>query len=203
MVARTGRPPGRPRDATRDVALLDATLGLLASRGYAALRLDDVAAAAGASKATIYRRWASREELVLHALLRLAEREVRQPDTGTLRGDLVSLMTDLGRALTGGGGSRVLVGVLQAVQDDPRVRGVLTDGLVGQRRRLAEEVLQRAVQRGELAGTADVHALAALPPSLVFFRVLLSGEPVDAPAVETLVDHVVLPALHGAAARPV
>lgn len=191
------RSPGRPRDASRDLAILDATAALLVQNGADGLRLEDVAAVAGTSKATIYRRWAGREELLVAALARFAERAVPVPDTGDLRDDLVGLMTGLGASLTEGGGSRLLLAVLGA---DRHVGQGMHRDLVTHRRMLCAEVLSRAQSRGQLGASADVDALSCLPAAMIFFRVLLSGESVGGPAVEALVDQVVLPALHGAAA---
>ena len=85
------RGPGRPRDASRDEAILTATVALLRRRGYPGLTIEGVASEAGVGRPTIYRRWASREALVLDAAATLVP-QPDVPDTGSVRDDLIALM---------------------------------------------------------------------------------------------------------------
>ncbi|MBN9376091.1 MAG: helix-turn-helix transcriptional regulator, partial [Cellulomonas sp.] len=81
---------GRPRDMTRDAEILQAARDELAERGYERMTVAAVAARAGAGKATVYRRWASKAELVLDAAMCTADTALtidRVPDTGSLAGD--------------------------------------------------------------------------------------------------------------------
>ena len=83
---------GRPRDARADRAILTATLQLMAERGVRDLRMDDVAERAGVGKATIYRRYGSKDELVSDAVATLVS-DITIPDTGSTRAGLMALMT--------------------------------------------------------------------------------------------------------------
>ena len=86
--------PGRKRDHARDADILDAAFDVLAEEGYEGMTMDMVAVRAKAGKATVYRRWASKAELVLDAVVRMKRSQVdinRLPDTGHLRGDLLAL----------------------------------------------------------------------------------------------------------------
>src|SRR5260370_35342567 len=85
------RKPGRPRSAQAHKAILDATLELLAEEGFQGLSIEEVAARAGAGKTTIYRRWSSKEELVMEAI-RQVQIEVPVMDTGNFRNDLAALL---------------------------------------------------------------------------------------------------------------
>lgn len=91
---------GRPRDAARDRALLDATLAVLAESGYGGLTTAAVAARAKVSTATLYRRWSSKEDLVIAAASTHTQDLEAQPDTGTLEGDLRARLRDKAAALT-------------------------------------------------------------------------------------------------------
>lgn len=94
---------GRPRDAGRDRALLDATLAVLAESGYGGLTTAAVAARARVSTATLYRRWSSKEELVIAAAALHGEVSYDQPDTGSLEGDLRVVLHDKAASMTGEG----------------------------------------------------------------------------------------------------
>src|SRR5690349_24183101 len=90
--AGAGAPRGRPRSAEADRAILTATVDLLAERGLAAMSIEEVAARAGVGNTTIYRRWPSKGLLALDAFVDSFREEQPLPDTGTLRGDLLSAL---------------------------------------------------------------------------------------------------------------
>src|ERR671920_260764 len=83
---------GRPRDPSRDGVIRAAILRLLAEVGYGALTMDAVASEAGVGKATIYRRWRTKQDLVVDTISDLAQAEGTTPDTGSLEGDLRAVM---------------------------------------------------------------------------------------------------------------
>src|SRR5580692_8228821 len=95
-----GAQRGRPRSAEADRAILAATADLLAERGLAAMSIEEIAARAGVGKATIYRRWSSKGLLALDAFVDSFREQQPQPDTGTLRGDLIAALTSWVRAVT-------------------------------------------------------------------------------------------------------
>ena len=197
------RGAGRPRDPSRDAAILEQTLVLLAQVGYEGLTIDKVAARVGAARATIYRRWPSKVELVLAAVRRLSGGDVdphRLPDTGDLRCDLVAMVLPLGEAEQDDC-MQILAGVASlALSEDPRLARAATAASVGPWVDAIAAVLQRAVERGEHPG-ADVAALAAVIPMMCLSRAVVR-EPIDREFSLALIDGVVIPAMRGGQRDP-
>jgi AcrR family transcriptional regulator len=181
------------RGETRAEAILDATLRLLAEVGYDRLTMDAVASRAGASKATIYRRWRGKPELVMAALSRHAATGTAV-DTGSLRTDLVQTLAHMRDSLAQQDGGLVL-GLLNAMRDNAVLAGVVRHQLLESKRSLIGEVVGHAIARGELPAGAN-HALAAeISSSLVFTRLLVTGQPIDDGELAQLVDTALLPVL--------
>ncbi|HXX90248.1 MAG TPA: TetR/AcrR family transcriptional regulator [Acidimicrobiales bacterium] len=192
---------GRKRDATRDDALCQAAIELLAEVGYDRLTIEAVAARARAGKGTVYRRWANKAELVADALAqRSAAMEL--PDTGTLRGDLLVLIAGKGSDENQEFHTRLLIGLVPALVQFPELRDAFerTRGS-----HALQIVLARAVDRGEIAPLKDPDMIAALLPALSLHRFVISGAPLDRSFARRVVDHVLLPLVLGQptpAARP-
>ncbi|MBD0711511.1 MULTISPECIES: TetR/AcrR family transcriptional regulator [unclassified Streptomyces] len=167
---------GRPRDAGRDRALLDATLGVLAESGYGALTTAAVAARAGVSTATLYRRWSSKEELVVAAAASLAEDPYGPPATGGLEGDLRVVLRDKVLAVTGEGGRlmRALIG--EAAHNATLAEALTTAFLAPVYRRVAE-VVRLAADRGEIPPVEDAELLGEIVVGPVMARFLLTPRP--------------------------
>ncbi len=183
---------GRHLDASRDAALRDAALRLLAQIGYDRLTVDAIATSAGAGKATIYRRWSGKAELVVDALLRHKPR-LEAPDTGSLRGDLAELAR---RASAHDGESldtSVMVGLASALPRDPELRAAFDERLVEPHRRSLAAVFERAVARGEIAPVAHLDLVVSLIPALVLYRLLVQPQEIDAGFVESIIEGVILP----------
>src|SRR6201992_2010275 len=121
--AGSGAPRGRPRSAEADRVSLAATVDLLAERGLAAMSIEEVAARAGVGKTTIYRRWTSKGLLALDAFVISFRAEQPLPDTGTLRGDLLSALHAWVRAVTQTAMGPMLTGLIAEAQHDPELRG--------------------------------------------------------------------------------
>jgi len=180
------RKPGRPRDARADRAILEATLDLLGEIGLAGLTVDAVAARAGVGKATIYRRWSSKEALVLSAWKECIE-VTPVPDTGTLRGDLEQLVRTLTAGLTGHTINRVFPQMVAAA----RVNQELSDEFahfIAERRRPVREVLRRARERGELSADANLDLVHDLLLGPLMYRILVTGAPVTPRVVHELLE---------------
>ena len=188
-----GRPVGRPRDAGRESALLDATLALLGEVGYDNLTIDAVAARAGAGKATVYRRWHGKADLVCSALSCSADRLQTPIDTGSLRGDVQALVAQM-RAKSEQGGLAPMVGMIGAAHHDAELAAAFRGGVVRDRQVFVTAILERARDRGEIGADADVDLLRDLVAGLVFHRLLVTGEPVDEAVVDRLVDLMALTA---------
>ena len=188
---------GRPVDASpwtpREAELLAVTLQLLQQNGYDRLTLDAVATTAQASKATVYRRWPTKAELVLAAFIEGTRHSAVPPDTGTLRGDLLAL-GDIILEQTHLHAS-TLRAVLVEVSNNPPLNDVMQDEFVGQRQALLRYVLQQAVARGEIDEAAISDELWDLMPGYLIFRSIVQNRPPSTDTVRALVDEVLLPSL--------
>lgn len=188
---RTG--PGRPRSARADAAILNAALDLLSEGGFAALTMEGVADRAGVGKATLYRRWKSPEEVVVAAVTAFVE-EIRIPDSGSVRQDLQVLMRQAVEVYRGRPG-RVLPGLLAAMAASEEVgRSVREHFLHGRRAALAT-VLERGIDRGEIRPDADIELVLDFLGGPLFYRILVTGGPIDGGLALGVVDVV----LHGVA----
>jgi AcrR family transcriptional regulator len=188
---------GRKRDHSRDPEILDAALAVLAETGYDAMSMDMVAARAKAGKATLYRRWPSKADLVIDAVscMKQAQSRVEDlPDTGTLRGDFVALirphsMEDAERKM------RVMGALVSMLSRDPELAEAVNEAITEPRARLNRVLIERAIERGEVAANADVDTIAHISPSMTAYRTLVQRKPVDREFLIGLIDGVVLPAL--------
>ncbi|MFV8752973.1 TetR/AcrR family transcriptional regulator [Nannocystaceae bacterium ST9] len=189
--------PGRKRDPSRDAEILDATLEVLAEVGAAGLTMDLVAARAGAGKATIYRRWASKTELVIDAVAHMKRTQVdleHLPDTGTLRGDLLGLFKpqsndERERKLA------IMNGLASLLSQDQSFADAANAAVVQPWADAQLALMQRALERGEIAATADIGTLALVMPSMAAYRTLVQRKPIDLAFIVGLIDGVLLPAL--------
>jgi AcrR family transcriptional regulator len=185
----TARRPGRPRSAEADEAILGAALELFAELGYEGLSVEAVAARAGVSKATIYRRYPSKSDLVMSSCAAVSE-PVREPaDTGTLRGDLEVIVGNICRMLTTTVNGRMLPQMVAEAARNPELKAAKRT-FVAQRRQLCLEVLERAAARGEIARELDGAAVADLLVAPLFYRHLVSGDPLDRAFRRTHVENV-------------
>ncbi|OMC44636.1 TetR family transcriptional regulator [Mycobacterium sp. IS-2888] len=181
--------PWSPREAE----LLAVTLRLLQEHGYDRLTVDEVASAARASKATVYRRWPSKAELVLAAFIEGVRQVAVAPETGTLRGDLLRLgevCCQETRQL-----ASTIRAVMVEVSRNPALNEVMQRQFIDQRRALIRHVLQQAVDRGEIAQEAITDELWDLLPGYLIFRSIMPGRPPTRRTVQVLVDDVLIPGL--------
>ena len=179
---------------TREREIFGATLDLVAEHGYDRLTMDAIAAASRAGKATLYRRWPSKAELVVAAVHDLKSRAAPAPaDTGSLRGDLLSgVCSEMG--LDDPHQMAVMSGLSTAIHSDPELRRAFVNGFLTPRRKDLERVFRRAVDRGELPPDVDVALLATVLPAVVTFHTTFATEQAADPDFMTrVVDEVVLP----------
>lgn len=169
-------------------AILAATLELLAERGIEGLTVDGVAARAKVGKATIYRHWRSRAELVMDAMV-----TVPGPpplvSTGDLRADLCAAFTALAEVLDDPERSRLLAALVDAAERDPELARLHVQHADG-RRAPARAAVVAAVERGELAPGTDPDLAVDLVAGPLFYRRLLTHQPVTKAVVESVVDIV-------------
>ncbi|WP_307832070.1 TetR/AcrR family transcriptional regulator [Prauserella cavernicola] len=192
--------PGRPRDAAREGEILDVVTAVLAERGYDGVSFEEVARRAGASKATLYRRWESKKDMVVAALKAgPARRDTADDiDTGSLRGDLLALCDRLITTMRSTDGQTALL-LLQAGLEDPDLCNEIERSLGPTGARLPDSVLRRAIARGELpAGSAPFPYDEAVGAVLLLRR--LNGLKIDDGYLTSLVDSILIPAL-GATAQ--
>jgi AcrR family transcriptional regulator len=187
----------RPRvEGEREEEILAATVRLLVDVGYDRLTLDAVAAEARASKATLYRRWQGKAELVVDAVHR--SKACGGPidaDTGSLRGDLLAMAYCTGGLLDDVPLS-VFAGLMSAMHHDPDLMAAVHERFLGPRIELATRVLERARARGEIGAEVDIRLLFAVLPAMVLHQRLVMGEPIDGQFVARVIDEVLLPAAH-------
>lgn len=186
------RRTGRPRDPSRDGLIRSAILRLLAAAGYGALTMDAVAAAAGVGKATIYRRWPTKEDLVCSTISELHWGEPLACNTGSLKGDLLSLLHSLVAVIEGETGEAT-VALLSTVQHHPVLSKAFRDGPLAEWRDAVADVWTRAEQREEVPSGMAGSPLAEAATALLVQRWLLSGRPVDNAYADEIVETVVLP----------
>ena len=179
---------GRPRRADADEAILTATLEQLADAGAAGLSMDLVAHRAGVGKATIYRRWPSKEALVLDAL-RVASAPIPVPDEGSLRADLVAYVDLLVERFRGSRGSDVLPHLVAASCHDAELRASLDD-YIRSRQSTLRLLFGRGIERGELPAGTDVDLAVEAVLGVIFYRHLLAGETLDRAYIHRLVEAV-------------
>jgi AcrR family transcriptional regulator len=196
------QPPhrGRPRNPSCDRAIVKATLELLAEVGYHGTSIDAVAARAGVSKPTIYRRWPEGKEQLVSSAVAQCKANGPVIDTGSLRGDLVASLEQMISGMREN--AHLAAGLTQRLRESPKLCQVFREEIVAAKRAHFERILRRAVDRGELTRLPrDLPLLADLGPSVIHSRALMTGEPLDRRFVRQFVDHVLIPALHSLEGR--
>jgi AcrR family transcriptional regulator len=190
------RPRRRGRDL--DIAILEAAVAEIETYGYAALSMERVAERARASKASLYRRWPTKVELVLAAVHELLSDRTAAPETGSLRGDLLALLRSAAELLTGPAGTAIR-GLVSDALRDRRLAAQLRDYTRGRSVAVMADIVRHAVERGELpSGMITVRQLDA-GLSVMRFHFLIHGGPVPDQVIMEIVDEVMLPLLRAAA----
>jgi AcrR family transcriptional regulator len=185
--AETSRAPGRPRDARADAAILAAALELMAEAGVHAFRMDDVADRAGVGKAAIYRRYRSKDELVGAVVAALVS-EIAIPDTGSTRQDLLELMREAVEVYRDPIRAGLMPGLVGAMRQHPDIARAVRDGVLVGRRKALRQVLDRGVARGDLRADLDVELALDVLGGPLFYRLLITGGPIDDQLAEGVAD---------------
>lgn len=194
MTTKAGEPAthrGRALDGRRDVALREATIEILSEIGYDRLTIDAVAARARSSKATIYRRWPGKAELVVDALTSLKGAPL-VPHTGSLQGDLEAIAQNSASAdnLLD---ARLVIGLITALAHDAELRQVFRERLIDPHTESLKQVFAQAVERGEVAPHRNLDLLVSVYPALMQRHLLMSGELPDAGFAQQVIDDVIMP----------
>lgn len=173
-------------------AIHDAALAELVEHGYGGFSMERVAERAGAGKASLYRRWSSRFELVLDTLDHVMPRFENPPDTGCLREDLLAMLRAVAAAMNSTAGTAAR-SCLWSLDCDPEVGRDLRERLIPPRQAVMMEMLRRGVERGEVRPEAVNPRIAELGPKLLHGEIVEHGPPVGDDAVVGIVDEVLLP----------
>jgi AcrR family transcriptional regulator len=167
------RPRGRRREADREPLILDAASELLDEIGYDHLRVQDVADRAHVGLATIYRRWSTKQDLVIAAMRRAKARVVR-PETDDARADLEALLREMTHEIFGPK-SCFVVGFITALRNDPELGRVFRESMLAEMR----DQLRRPIGRVLGDDDPDLDLRADLAPAFLIFRTLVDDRPVD------------------------
>jgi AcrR family transcriptional regulator len=181
---------GRPRDPACDAAILQATLDLFAEHGYSGVSMDGVAARAGVGKATIYRRYSSKAELVVEAVRCGAQLEDRLPDTGDLRADLISMMRPLLDRLRGDDAKVMVMFAVERLRE-PELADEFDRSVIGKKREHIRHLVRSAIERGDLPADSDADLIAEAPGAFLWHHAIYNL-PMDDALLGRIVD-LVLP----------
>jgi len=187
----------RRRGKELEAALLDAAWAELADRGYGALTIDGVAQRAGTSRTVVYRRWATKAELVRAAVAHVANRETMpDPDTGTLRDDLAAVMRFANETRIGLTALFVayLGGYFQETGTSP---ADLREAIVGGTPTLIDRIVDRAIERGEVDAARMTPRVRTLAFDLFRHEALMTLKPVPPEVIDEILDDIYLPFVTG------
>jgi AcrR family transcriptional regulator len=193
MSLKTDAPVQRRRGEVLEKALLDAAWAELAESGYDDLTIDAVATRAGTSRAVLYRRWPSKQDLVLATLAQHVKTEfVVAPDTGSLRGDVLAVLKRANKV-------RVRLAMLLFTRLGGFYREAntnlaeLAEFVHGGRYVVLDEIIKRAVARGEIQPGQVSERVARVPVDLFRYELMMTLQPVADEVIEEIVDDVFLP----------
>lgn len=167
---------GRPRSDRVHRAILDAFREVLSEDGFADLRLEHVAARAGVGKATIYRRWASKEALAQELLAELAAPHIAVAEAGDTRTELLAAVLNPMRAVTDTPFGPVIRALLSQIAVNPTLGDPFRATVVQARRDEIARVIGRGIARGDLRPDADIDIATELLVGPVYFRLMFGGE---------------------------
>jgi AcrR family transcriptional regulator len=181
---------GRRRSERSHHAILAATQELLVERSYREVTIEGIAARAGVGKQTIYRWWPSKAALVLEAYLAASDVVPQPAEQSTVREDVGALLGWLIAVLARPTGGRVVAGLVGDLQHEVDLAEGFHRDVVPARREAMLAALERGRGRGEIRADADLELAVDALHGAVFYRLLLSGEPLDDAFAEHLADHV-------------
>jgi AcrR family transcriptional regulator len=182
------------RGAGRRTAICEAVCELLAKVGYDRMTMDAIANQAKASKATIYRMWPDKPQLVAEALQCQFGTDTEVPDTGSLRGDLLALMTMACEVINSELGE-VVAGVMTAAAHDPKLADTLSETLFEGKAQMHADLVRRAVARGEIPSDTDPSILHEVMHSMISSRKIWNLGPLDDEYAQHVVDDILTPVM--------
>jgi AcrR family transcriptional regulator len=186
---------GRPRDHARDEAIHEAALEVLSEVGYDRTTVEAIASRAHVSKATIYRRYKNKQELLMAAMGEHAACSLPQINTGSLRGDLIELISEHVKALKGPDGE-LLMALLSSAHRDPELGKLLPQNKPIINDSTSVQIFERALARKEISASANLEFLGEVVPAIFSHRLFITHQSVNRKFIEHLVDDLLIPALN-------
>ena len=186
---------GRPRDMGRDEAIHQAALAVLSEVGYDRTTVEAIAQRAKVGKATIYRRFNNKEEILISAMREHAACTLPQINTGNLRDDLIKLISEHVKLLKGPEGE-LMMSLLTIAHRDPELGKLLNQKSLIEADNEADQIFARAIAKGVISKKANIAFLSEVVPSIITQRIFITHQPVNQKFIEQLVDDVLIPALN-------
>lgn len=177
---------GRPRNLEAQKSILSASYDLLLENGFQAVTVDKIAECAQVSKATIYKWWPNKAAVIMDGFLYAASERLPVPDTGSAYDDILIHATNLTKFLTSREGT-IIKQLLGEGQFDSGLADAYRDRYFRPRRLEARSLLEKGVQRGELKKNIDIDICIDLIYGPIFYRLLVTGEPLDQSYVQQLI----------------
>ena len=177
---------GRPRNPDVEASVLDATLDLLSEHGYERMTVDDIAARAGTTKPTIYRRWKGKEDVATAAVAHLQAATLPQP-TGDTRADLLVIVEDFRKGIQRRGGMALIGTILVEESRNPKLMQLFRERVVRPRRSAIVQILEEARSRGEFVNSADLDAATQMIVGAFYAR-YIAGKPLTKSNATRVVD---------------
>ncbi|MGV0834513.1 TetR/AcrR family transcriptional regulator [Mycolicibacterium thermoresistibile] len=182
----------RRRGAELDNAIRAAVLELLAQHGPAGVTMEAVAAAAGTSKPVLYRRWPDARNLLRDTVLRTATAAIEHDDTGSYRGDMLAVLRGWAALFTGPAAPAVRA-VVAAMAHDTELAASFREDVIGWRKEQMAALIDRGIARGDVRADVPVEIARELGQSVLWHRLLITGDPITDDLIVHLLDDVLVP----------
>jgi AcrR family transcriptional regulator len=182
----------RRHGAELDAAIRAAVLRLIGEHGAAGVTMEAVASTAGTSKAVLYRRWPDSRTLLRDTLLRTAVTAIPHEDTGSYRQDMLAILRGWAELFTGPQAAVMRAGIAAAAHDSELAEAFRTE-VIGWRKKEMADLLARGVARGEVRADVPVEIVRELGQSVLWHRLLVTGDPINDELIVQLVDEVLVP----------
>lgn len=183
---------GRRHGAELEAAIRSAVLELLGEDGPAGVTMEAVAARAQTSKPVLYRRWPDRASLLRDTLMQVATRAIPHGDEGSYRADMLAILRGWAVLFTGPNAA-ILRAAIAAGAQDPDLAAAFRTDVIGWRKQEMSALLERGIARGDVRPDVPVEIVRELGQSVLWHRLLITGDPITDDLIRTLVDDVLVP----------
>ncbi|WP_422747536.1 TetR/AcrR family transcriptional regulator [Mycobacterium sp. WMMD1722] len=183
---------GRRRGAELNAAIRRAVLALLAEHGPSGVTMEAVAATAATSKPVLYRRWTDRSHLLRDTLMGIATTSIPHQDTGSYRTDMLAVLRGWAGLFTGPDAPLLRAAIAAAVHD-AELSAAFQQDVIGWRKAEMAALLRRGIERGDVRADVPVEIARELGQSVLWHRLLITGDPITDDLVVALVDDVLVP----------